>query len=98
MNSSDDAAAAKEIEKLNKIISALLQQIDILREDNAALVQFILSKASGSQASEKDNASSDALQPSSEKGNSLPEAGYSPSEKGKGITEVGYSLAEKDKG
>jgi len=98
MTTSDMQYSAKEIERLNKIISALLEQIDVLKKDNLSLVSYILENEPGYSPSEKENRHSELLYSSTEKSKGIPQSGYSISETNKGMPELSHSYTEKEKG
>jgi hypothetical protein len=98
MTTSQSTAPEKEIEQLNRIIAALLEQIESLKYDNEALIKYILQNVSLLGNSEKGKRLPEPGLSYLEKVNSLQEPRYSFAEKDKGITESGSSLTENDKG
>src|SRR3954462_11227991 len=98
MNSPALQPMEKQTERLNKIISALLEQIDALKNNNRALINYILKDKSGYSLSEKGNASPKLSPSLSKNDNGIITRSSSLAEKDKGISNNSYSIAEKDNG
>jgi hypothetical protein len=91
-------AFEKEIDRLNKIISAILFQVDSLKEDNKVLVNYILSGSKESEVIGKDRLSLQADPSHAENDNGISNLNPSLEEKSIGISIAETSFAENSKG